>query len=129
MTAVNRVTLKSRWLQTAIAASLALIVCAGNAVLHLSHNHAASTCGGLCAAHYYPHTRINSAPSTVQRLEAGHCASCLIINHRASSAALVIVPLELFFRFAPFVVDNHRVPCAAIIHTAFLRAPPSLVSL
>jgi hypothetical protein len=129
MTAVHRVTLKSRWFQTAIAASLALVIFAGNIVLHLSHNHAATSCNGLCAVHYCSHARINSAPKTGKQLEAGHCASCLIINHRASSAPLGIVPLELFFRFAPFIITLQHILCAAIIPTAFLRAPPSRVSL
>ncbi len=113
-----------RWIHRACIATLALVIFASNAALHISHNHSASSCCGGCAlhscalgGHYVPHT-------CDTHVENGNCVSCTIINHLASSAPILFVfegALEAFPRY--LIPDIYFIHVLSVPFTA-LRASP-----
>lgn len=113
----------SQIVESLLVGALTLVLFAGNALLHLSHNHAAS-CHGVCASAHTSNKAGFAAHSSKNHVEAGNCVSCFIVNHRASSFALWVLPLTVHAFFSDYAFPGSLKLCSIIIHNLFLRAPP-----
>lgn len=113
-----------RTVRSVLSAALALVIITGNAILHLSHNHLASSCHGVCSYEHTSHKAGFASATAKTHVEAGNCVSCFIVNHRFTSTAQSSPLIAVSAFSAPYALRAVHKHYSSLIHNPSLRAPP-----